>query len=78
MTVPLSPREKQICALVSKGRSNKKIAASLKLAASTVKKHLSTIFLKTSCHSRTELAVHYIQGAPAKTVRANSNNKPRL
>ena len=75
--LPLSPRENEIAALVVKGQTNKTIAASLKLGEATVKDHLRRIFLKTSCASRTELAVLYVQRAPVKPARAKSNNRPR-
>lgn len=75
---PLSPREDEIAALVAKGQTNKNIAASLKLGEATVKVHLRRIFLKTSCTSRTELAVHYLQRPPVKPARAKpSTTTPR-
>lgn len=50
----ISAREYEVLQLVSKGLSNRSIAAHLSLAASTVKSHLDTIYRKLSVHSRTQ------------------------
>jgi DNA-binding NarL/FixJ family response regulator len=54
----LSPREKQVVALVAKGRANKQIAHEVEppMSESTVKEHLRRIFQKAGVESRTELA----------------------
>ena len=69
----LSPREDQVCGLVAKGKTNRAIASALKIAEGTVRTHLLRIFQKFGCHSRTELAVQYVQGAPVKPARAKSS-----
>ena len=51
---PLSYREKQILALVMRGRTNREIAHKLYLAESTVKTHLSSAFRKLDARSRSE------------------------
>ena len=42
----LSPREREVLELMSRGQSNKEIAAELVLSAAAVAKHVSNIFLK--------------------------------
>jgi DNA-binding NarL/FixJ family response regulator len=69
----LSPRENQVCGLVAKGKTNLAIASALKLSEGTVRTYLDRIFQKFGCHSRTELAVQYVQGAPVKPARAKSS-----
>jgi DNA-binding NarL/FixJ family response regulator len=50
----LSPREKQILALVVMGYGNAAIAAKLTIAESTVKTHLTSCFAKLGVRSRSE------------------------
>jgi DNA-binding NarL/FixJ family response regulator len=52
----LSAREREVAELVSRGMSNRQIAAELFLSAKTVERHLSRIFSKVSVCSRAELA----------------------
>jgi DNA-binding CsgD family transcriptional regulator len=52
----LSPRETEVFDLVCRGRTNEEIAASLFISLSTVKTHLSSIFLKTGTRNRLEAA----------------------
>jgi two-component system nitrate/nitrite response regulator NarL len=54
----LSEREWEVALLVSKGRSNLEIAASLNISERTVKAHISSIFKKTNTESRLQLALH--------------------
>jgi DNA-binding NarL/FixJ family response regulator len=51
---PLSHREKEILALVVRGRTNREIADALYLAESTVKTHLSSAFRKLDARSRSD------------------------
>jgi DNA-binding NarL/FixJ family response regulator len=51
---PLSHREKEILALVVRGRTNREIADTLFLAESTVKTHLSSAFRKLDARSRSD------------------------
>lgn len=53
--MPLSTREREIVALVLKGKSNKEIADVLSLGEQTVKNTLSVIYGKLSVQSRGEL-----------------------
>lgn len=51
---PLTPREKQILALVVMGYSNREIADQLVLAESTIKSHLFSAFRRLGVRSRSE------------------------
>jgi len=64
----LSPQEWRVLALVSRGRTNKQIAAELRLSAKTVKNYLSNIFQKLDVRRRAEAAVYFAKltfNAPA-------------
>lgn len=52
----LSPRQREVAALVAKGLSNKQIATELMLAEGTVKLHLNRIFRRLGIGNRTALA----------------------
>jgi LuxR family maltose regulon positive regulatory protein len=51
---PLTERELEVLHLLAEGLSNKKIAARLVVAPSTVKQHLKNIYGKLDVHSRTQ------------------------
>lgn len=53
----LSPREREIVALIGHGLKNKPLAARLFLSERTVHSHLASIFRKLSVADRTELAL---------------------
>lgn len=53
----LSPREVEVLSLVAKGRSNKEIAAELRLVEGTVKIHLTNILAKLGASDRTQAVV---------------------
>jgi DNA-binding NarL/FixJ family response regulator len=53
----LTPREKEIVALITKGLSNKHICQQLKIAEGTVKIHLHNIYTKLGVSNRTTLAI---------------------
>ena len=53
----LSPRERQIVALVQQAKANKEIAYELCLSEGTIKEYLHHIFRKLNVTSRTELAL---------------------
>ena len=56
--VRLSPRERQLTELVSRGLSNKQIAAELMISEGTIKVYLCKLFRKVGVHDRYELALH--------------------
>ena len=53
---PLTARERDVLAMISQGRSNKRIARALEISPETVKSHVKRIFLKLAVSSRTEAA----------------------
>ncbi|MBK9240239.1 MAG: response regulator transcription factor [Acidobacteria bacterium] len=57
LVLPLSPREREILALVSTGASNKEIADRLCLAEGTVKNHVTNILVKLDVRDRTQAAL---------------------
>ena len=60
---PLSERERMVLRLVATGKTNREIAASLYLAPSTVKRHVSSILWELEVHTRDE-AVRVADGSP--------------
>lgn len=52
----LTAREAEVLALVARGRANKEIAATLGLSVHTVERHLTNLYPKIGCRSRTEAA----------------------
>ena len=53
----LTPRERQVAALVARGESYRQIAAELQISGHTVKNHIRHIFDKLDVNSRVELAL---------------------
>lgn len=49
-----SPREREVLALISNGRSNKEIASDLALSEDTVKRHVSNLMVKLGAQDRTQ------------------------
>ena len=56
-TGPLTPREREVAALVAGGLSNRAIAAQLVITEATTERHLRNIFDKLGLTSRAQLAV---------------------
>ena len=54
--VGLSPREKEVLALVAEGRTNKAIAETLFVSPNTVKTHVASLLSKLHANSRVQLA----------------------
>jgi DNA-binding NarL/FixJ family response regulator len=52
----LTPRERQIVALIAKGRSNKAIASELFISPATAARHVANILAKLGFSSRAEVA----------------------
>lgn len=57
----LSPREREILALLARGESNKEMARNLDLAESTVKIHVQNILKKLNVTSRVQAAVFAVE-----------------
>ncbi|WP_245930274.1 helix-turn-helix transcriptional regulator [Allonocardiopsis opalescens] len=55
----LTPREREVAALVVDGLTNQQVAQRLFISTETVKKHLTRILAETGCTSRTQLAVRW-------------------
>jgi DNA-binding NarL/FixJ family response regulator len=56
-TPELSPREREVAALMGNGCSNRQIAATLSISIATVERHASNIYNKLGFHSRSQVAV---------------------
>ncbi len=65
----LSPREKEVALLVTRGITNKQIAKELAISKQTVKNVLTKVFDKTKTQSRSQLAVLLVR-------LAYSTNRP--
>ena len=59
----LSPREREVLALVAEGRSNKAIAEALSVSPNTVKTHVASLLNKLDAESRAQLAAMAVRGA---------------
>jgi DNA-binding NarL/FixJ family response regulator len=59
---PLTPREREVAALLATGASNREIAAALVIAVPTVKDHVHRILEKTGLRSRTAVAAAWREG----------------
>lgn len=57
LVLPLSPREREILALLGTGASNKEIADRVNLAEGTVKNHVTNILSKLDVRDRTQAAL---------------------
>lgn len=53
----LSPREREVLALVAEGRSNKAIADALFVSPNTIKTHVASLLTKLRAETRVQLAV---------------------
>lgn len=60
-TSELSKRETDVVRYIVSGLSNKEISSKLGLSEKTIKNHISRIFSKVNCTSRTQAAVHAIR-----------------
>lgn len=58
---PLTPREQDVLAELTKGKSNREIASSLFVTEKTVKTHISNIFSKLLVQDRTQAALYAVK-----------------
>ena len=58
---PLTPRELDVLAELTKGKSNREIASSLFVTEKTVKTHISNIFTKLGVQDRTQAALYAVK-----------------
>jgi len=63
----LSPREREVLALVAEGLTNSQIAERLFISRETVKFHLRNIFQKLGVSTRTEAAAYYYRHLASET-----------
>ena len=61
----LSERERDVLALIARGRTNKEIAEGLHLSEKTVKNHLTRLLARMGMSSRTEAAAYWAANADA-------------
>jgi len=57
----LSTREREVLALVAKGKSNKEIAVDLGITEATVKCHVSVILMRLNASDRTQAVITALQ-----------------
>jgi DNA-binding CsgD family transcriptional regulator len=55
---PLTPREREVAALVAEGRSNREIATALVVSERTAENHVQAILRKLGLANRSQVAVH--------------------
>jgi DNA-binding NarL/FixJ family response regulator len=55
---PLTPREREVLAMIGRGWSNKRIGAELHIAEKTVKTHVGHLLAKLGVADRTQAALH--------------------
>jgi len=57
MQAAITPAERRVLTLLSRGESNQSIAALLMLSPRTVESHVSRLLSKTGCRNRTQLTL---------------------
>lgn len=77
----LSPRHRQIAALLGMGKSNKEIACALSLSTHTIQCHLHEMYVRTGFRNRAELGSMFmiwmmIQRELQKGIRDASPDPP--
>ncbi|MYZ38845.1 MULTISPECIES: response regulator transcription factor [unclassified Streptomyces] len=69
----LSPREREILALIGEGLTNRQIGKRLYLSEKTVKNHISRLLAKLGVERRIQAAVLATQAGPYSTGRASAS-----
>jgi DNA-binding NarL/FixJ family response regulator len=64
----LSPREREVMQMTSKGLTNLQIAEQLTVTVHAVKFHLASIYRKLGVSNRTEAAVAFLQAAGSEDL----------
>lgn len=72
----LTPREHEVLALLSTGRTNQQIARALRIHPRTVDKHTENVRTKLGVRSRTEAAAVYLRGAAGSGAGLPLPRKP--
>ena len=75
--IDLTPRERQILALMADGHSNPDIARRLVLAPATVKTHVNHIFAKLGARDRVHAVLLYRQASKGESDELNRSNPSR-
>jgi DNA-binding NarL/FixJ family response regulator len=71
-TRSLTPRERQVLRLVSKGMTNKEIGAQLHIAENTVKNHLRNILEKLHLQNRAQAAAYAVREGLVDDARSST------
>lgn len=66
--VKLTRRETQVIELIMLGNSNKTIAAQLHISESTVKNHITHLYVKLGARNRAQAVVYYQKGHKDQTL----------
>ena len=73
----LTPREKEIVALIGEGLANKQIAKRLRLGEATVKTHLHHIYEKLRLRDRLQLSIYTGRKGPRRSATNSGFNVAR-
>jgi non-specific serine/threonine protein kinase len=57
VTVPLSPREREVVALIARGLSNREISEQLVLSVRTVERHIENVYNRLGVHGKAGRAI---------------------
>lgn len=72
---PLSSREMEVLAYVTKGMSNKEIATSLGISHQTVKNHVTSILRKLGVEDRTQAAIYALRQGWVRLYQPDSESQ---
>ena len=73
----LSPRQREVAALVAQGLSDREIAEALGVSQQTARNHLTDIFRRLDIDNRTVLAVLYLKNQSASHSPDQAAEYPR-